>query len=117
LLLLLLVLGFSVQGAAQPNADGAARLEAAPRAQGLTESARACRALHDEALRGEVSALEPETDNEPVAPELPCVIKPVFGGTAKLTPTGQVLRAATGTHTVRFAASPVLARAPPHSAR
>jgi hypothetical protein len=116
--LLLLVVGWSAQGVAQP--DVFAPLDLLPavahRSEGESESARWCTVLHD-APQGEVSAAEAEADSEPVTPELPSIIKPVFGCAAKVTIAGQVPRAATETYSVRFAASPVLARAPPSRAR
>jgi hypothetical protein len=120
LALLLLVVGWSVHGLAQTSAPEHALLGLLPAA--AAHSARTpapkqwCTVLHD-APPGEVSALEAETDSEPVAPELPSMLRPGFGCTAKIMTAGRVLQAATGTYTVRFAASPVLARAPPRSAR
>lgn len=114
LALLALVLGWSANALAQGELTVDVATASSP--DSAEQLAQWCGALH-ETPQAEVSALEAEADNEPVAPELPSIIRPVFGGTARITTTGQVLHVATETYSPRFAASPVLARAPPRGAR
>lgn len=65
----------------------------------------------------ESSALEPETDGDPAAPEAPGVIQLALSCAPQFTSNSQTLEVTSVTYIARFAASRVHARAPPHSAR
>ncbi len=114
LALLVTLVSWSVHGVAQSSASEL--FDFMPKvgadSERTRDEAQWCTVLH-EAPQVEISALENETDGEPVAPELPAILRPVFGCTARPTPSGQVLHVVTETYTARFATSPVLARAPP----
>ncbi|HEX5656812.1 MAG TPA: hypothetical protein VFX59_06440, partial [Polyangiales bacterium] len=73
--LLLIVVGWSMSGAAQAGELSRPAVAALPDGP---EPAQWGDVLHD-TPQGEVSAIEAEADGDPVAPELPRITKPVFG--------------------------------------
>jgi hypothetical protein len=115
-MLLMMAVGWSVHGLAQPSAAELLDAATTVAAQADDEQPAECSSAPRELPQGEVSEAEAEAEGEPVAPELPRIIRPVFGCTARVTSTEQVPHVATEAYTVRFAASPVLARAPPRAA-
>lgn len=122
LLRLIVIVIVSVHDVAQASAAELSLLDLAPEVEvesnsGVATEPTQWRAVPHEAPPCEFPALEPETNADPVESDAPSIIRLVFGCAATVTPTGQMFRAASVNYSTKFAASAVLARAPPCFAR
>jgi hypothetical protein len=115
----MLIVGVSVHGLAQASVEGLPALSLLPaptKVEAASETAQWRTVVH-EAPSVEVSALEPEANEEPCAPEAPSVIGVGCRRTASSTASEQKLRGTLAVYSLRFSASPGFARAPPRRSR